>query len=68
MNLQVPQTAEQELEENTDNVIVFMGRRGTGKSSAMKSFMNSLLENHKIDDKSDEYRIQLTNSNKRYVL
>lgn len=65
VNLQVPQTAEQELEENTDNVIVFMGRRGTEKSSAMKSFMNSLLENHKIDDKSDEYRIQLTNSNKK---
>lgn len=65
VNLQVPQTAEQELEENTDNVIVFMGRRGTGKSSAMKSFMNSLLENNKIDDESDEYKIRLTNSNKK---
>lgn len=65
VNLQVQQKAEQEFEDNTDNVIVFMGRRGTGKSSAMKSFMNSLLENNKIDDESDEYRIQLTNSNKK---
>ncbi len=44
VELQVQQKAEQELEKNTDNIIVFMGRRGTGKSSAMKSFMNSLLE------------------------
>ena len=65
VNLQVPQKVEQELEENTDNVIVFMGRRGTGKSSAMKSFMNSLLENNKIDDESDEYKIRLKNSNKK---
>lgn len=65
VELQVQQKAEQELEENTDNIIVFMGRRGTGKSSAMKSFMNSLLENCKADDESDEYKIQLTKSNKK---
>lgn len=64
VELQVSQKEEQILEENTDNVIVFMGRRGTGKSSAMKSFMNSLLENNKADVESDEYKIQLPNSKK----
>lgn len=35
------------VDENIDNVITFMGRRGTGKSSAMHSFMSALLDNDK---------------------
>lgn len=37
-------------EENIDNVITFMGRRGTGKSSAMHSFMKALLDNDNAKD------------------
>lgn len=35
-----------------DNIITFVGRRGTGKSSAMLSFMEGLK--HNADDKGDE--------------
>lgn len=39
------------LEENqsSDNIITFIGRRGTGKSTVMKSFMRGLRENIKSD-------------------
>lgn len=33
------------FQENVDNIVTFIGRRGTGKSSAMISFMQGLLEN-----------------------
>ena len=31
------------FQENIDNIVTFVGRRGTGKSSAMISFMQGLL-------------------------
>lgn len=33
------------FQENVDNIVTFVGRRGTGKSSAMKSFMQGLKDN-----------------------
>ena len=40
------------FQENVDNIVTFIGRRGTGKSSAMISFMQGLLEN--CDEKRTE--------------
>lgn len=42
----------------TNNIITFVGRRGTGKSSAMQSFMRALADNDKELEKGvDEYTI-----------
>ena len=38
---------------NTDNIVTFVGRRGTGKSSAMMSFMQGLEENYEKKAFSD---------------
>lgn len=45
VNIQLEKDRNHIIEENIDNVITFMGRRGTGKSSAMHSFMKALLKN-----------------------
>lgn len=47
VNIQLEKDRGHNVEGNIDNVITFMGRRGTGKSSAMHSFMRALLDNHK---------------------
>jgi len=38
------------FQENIDNIVTFVGRRGTGKSSAMISFMQGLLDNNKGEE------------------
>lgn len=45
VNIQLEKDRSYYGEENVDNVITFMGRRGTGKSSAMHSFMKALVNN-----------------------
>lgn len=39
-------------EEYTDNIITFIGRRGTGKTSVMLSFMEGLQKNCDTEDKT----------------
>lgn len=45
--------------EQFDNIISFIGRRGTGKTSAMLSFMEALKDHYKfhevIDDEKEQY-------------
>ena len=65
IELQIQKGEELNAEETNDNIIIFMGRRGTGKSSVMRSFMQSLLDNCKVDDNSGDYVVQLERSNKR---
>ena len=45
VNIQLEKDRSYYGKENVDNVITFMGRRGTGKSSAMHSFMKALVDN-----------------------
>ena len=44
--LQLSKKNNSKRNEDSDNLITFIGRRGTGKSSAMLSFMNALCENY----------------------
>lgn len=45
--------------EQVDNIIAFIGRRGTGKTSAMLSFMEGLKDHYKhhniVHDKNNQY-------------
>ena len=45
--------------EQVDNIIAFIGRRGTGKTSAMLSFMEGLKDHYKhhniVQDKNNQY-------------
>ena len=56
---------ESEYKETNDNVIIFMGQRGTGKSSVMRSFMKSLLENSSVNDEYGDFIVKLPKSNKK---
>lgn len=58
VDIQLEKDRSRGTEENIDNVITFMGRRGTGKSSAMHSFMKALLDNDKDDRMLDEYTVR----------
>lgn len=49
-----------QVHERPDNIITFIGRRGTGKSSVMKSFMEGLQENSRWERES-KYRIVTNN-------
>lgn len=42
---QINQSGNSKLQDRRDNIITFIGRRGTGKTSAMLSFMESLRKN-----------------------
>lgn len=54
--------------EQLDNIITFIGRRGTGKSSSMLSFMESLKKNAEDDRLANEaYRIQVGGRRVRFV-
>ena len=57
VDIQLEKDKNYTIEENIDNVITFMGRRGTGKSSAMHSFMRALLDNHKDIGMSKDYTV-----------
>lgn len=57
VNIQLEKDRRNDLDENIDNVITFMGRRGTGKSSAMHSFMKALLDNETDDNVLNEYTV-----------
>lgn len=51
-----------------NNIITFVGRRGTGKSSAMQSFMRALADNDKDLEKDvDEYTIYDNSRNPKAV-
>ena len=65
IELQLPRGEEEGVKETNDNVIIFMGRRGTGKSSVMRSFMQSLLDNSKLDDEAGDYVVRLEGSTKK---
>lgn len=65
VELQLPRGQEEGVKETNDNVIIFMGRRGTGKSSVMRSFMQSLLDNSKLADETEDYVVRLEGSTKR---
>ena len=65
VELQLPRGEEEGVKETNDNVIIFMGRRGTGKSSVMRSFMQSLLDNSKLADEAGDYVVRLEGSTKR---
>ena len=45
VSLQILKEDTDNFDEASDNIIIFVGRRGTGKSSAMLSLMNGLCEN-----------------------
>ena len=45
VNLQLENEGLESYRQSSKNIITFVGRRGTGKSSAMLSFMQALLEN-----------------------
>ena len=53
---QLEKKRKSDFQENIDNIVTFIGRRGTGKSSAMISFMQGLLEN-RDDDKAEAFTI-----------
>lgn len=55
------QIAASQQKECPDNIITFIGRRGTGKSSAMLSFMEGLKYNHEQDGASAPYTINIDN-------
>lgn len=65
IELQLQKDEECETKETNDNSIIFMGRRGTGKSSAMSSFMQSLLDNCNERNEDSEYIVRLSRSNKK---
>lgn len=65
IELQLQKDEECETKETNDNSIIFMGRRGTGKSSAMRSFMQSLLDNCNERNEDSEYIVRLSRSNKK---
>lgn len=51
-----------------NNIITFVGRRGTGKSSAMQSFMHALLNNTKNPEReAREYTIYDNSRNPKPV-
>lgn len=55
--LQLSKKNNSKRNEDSDNLITFIGRRGTGKSSAMLSFMNALCENYLKEQTIEEYAI-----------
>ena len=65
IELQLQKDEELGIQETNDNIIIFMGRRGTGKSSAMRSFMQSLLDNCNEENEDSEYIVRLNGSNKK---
>lgn len=65
IELQLQKDEEPGIQETNDNIIIFMGRRGTGKSSAMRSFMQSLLDNCNEENEDSEYIVRLNGSNKK---
>lgn len=65
IELQLQGDEEFGIQETNDNIIIFMGRRGTGKSSAMSSFMQSLLDNCNEKNEESEYIVRLPKSNKK---
>lgn len=65
IELQLQEDDEFGIQETNDNSIIFMGRRGTGKSSAMRSFMQSLLDNCNERDENSEYTVRLSKSYKK---
>lgn len=59
-DVQIQLQGSQEIDHKStpNNIITFVGRRGTGKSSAMQSFMRALADNDKELEKGvDEYTI-----------
>lgn len=54
--------------EQLDNIITFIGRRGTGKSSSMLSFMESLKKNAQgAGDHNEEYVIKNHGQSVRFI-
>lgn len=58
VELQQESEKERYREDGLDNIITFVGRRGTGKTSAMMSFMEALCQNHVNKDEEDIYAIK----------
>lgn len=67
VDIQLEKDKNYTIEENIDNVITFMGRRGTGKSSAMHSFMRALLDNHKDIGMSKDYTVYNNGSSEEKI-
>lgn len=57
VDLQLERKTENNYQENVDNIVTFMGRRGTGKSSAMLSFMRGLRDNCNDECALEKYTI-----------
>lgn len=57
VNNQIANKYKQSSHEQADNIITFVGRRGTGKTSAMLSFMECLRNNDKKSEGDKSYKI-----------
>ena len=57
VDFQLERKTESNYQENVDNIVTFMGRRGTGKSSAMLSFMKGLRDNCNEECVPEKYTV-----------
>ena len=68
VQIQLRGSQEVAYKSTPNNIITFVGRRGTGKSSAMQSFMHALLNNTKNpESEAREYTIYDNSRNPKPV-
>ena len=68
VQIQLRDSQELDYKSTPNNIITFVGRRGTGKSSAMQSFMHALLNNTKNPEREPgEYTIYDNSRNPKPV-